>query len=343
MNKKELNILLIRKLSGEISAKELNTLEMWINDSEENRQYLMKLEKAWSSIKTPQPKDMPDFEEFWQDFSHKLKEDEVKSVSSGYETLIRKRSPFSQFQQKVFRKPAFNYAFAVLLLISVGIFVLWNSLNQNHTFFYSTKNSEHKSLILPDGSTAFLNSGSQLSVMDFKDKRIVYLKGQALFNVIKNKGEFLVLTANADIKVTGTKFDVKAREGKTRVVVEEGTVLLNAKSIGNSSSSIAIHANQMSECYQNMNPTLPAFVNAKYINGWVNNSLVFEKNTLKEITNELQRQYNINIKIENSSLQNRPVTGQFTNNQPIEDVLNAITLSLNAKYKKENNTFIIYQ
>ncbi|MDP4194352.1 MAG: DUF4974 domain-containing protein [Bacteroidota bacterium] len=342
MNKKELNILLIRKLSGEISAKELNKLEMWINDSEENRQYMMKLEKAWSSIKAPQPKDMPDFEEFWQDFSHRLKEDEVKPAKSEYETLIRKKRPFSQFQLKVFRKPAFSYAFAVLLLISIGIFVLLNSLNQNHTIFYSTKYSERKSLILPDGSTAFLNAGSQLSVMDFKDKRIVYLKGQALFNVLKNKGEFWVLTDNADIKVTGTKFDVKAREGKTRVVVEEGTVLLNAKSIGNS-SSVAIHADQMSECYKNMNPTSPAFVNAKYINGWVNNSLIFEKNTLKEITNELQRQYNINIKIENSSLQNRPITGQFTNNQPIEDVLNAITLSLNAKYKKENNTFIIYQ
>jgi hypothetical protein len=129
----------------------------------------------------------------------------------------KKENNFLFKLKNIFAAAPVRYAFAALLLISVGVLVYLNYFTPRPDIIYMTQNSEQKNIELPDGSQAHLNSASELKVMPFGGRRVVYLKGQALFEVRKNKGDFIVQTDYADIKVTGTKFDVRAHDKKTRV------------------------------------------------------------------------------------------------------------------------------
>ena len=86
-------------------------------------------------------------------------------------------------------------------------------------------------ITLPDGTTAYLNSGTLL-VYPQKftgDIRSVYLIGEANFDVKKDKQHpFIVKTNHLKVKVLGTKFNVHAyaEDEKTTTTLESGSVVV---------------------------------------------------------------------------------------------------------------------
>ena len=75
-------------------------------------------------------------------------------------------------------------------------------------------------LYCPIGSLVWLNAGSSLSypVVFSGKSRDVELKGEAFFDVVKNKKVPMVLTAgNVKVKVYGTQFNVDAYADKKTV------------------------------------------------------------------------------------------------------------------------------
>lgn len=91
---------------------------------------------------------------------------------------------------------------------------------------YRTAAGERRNVTLPDGSTAELNSGSQLQVRFDGARRLVFLQqGEALFAVEKDVNRPFVVDAGlGSAKVTGTRFDVRRDADQVRVVVESGSV-----------------------------------------------------------------------------------------------------------------------
>ena len=93
-------------------------------------------------------------------------------------------------------------------------------------------------VILDDGTKVWVNSMSSLKYpTKFQGQvREVYLDGEAYFDVVKNKGEFIVHTLSGNVEVLGTSFGVSAYRdeemsmtlvsGKVRYVGKD-TVLLN--------------------------------------------------------------------------------------------------------------------
>lgn len=68
-------------------------------------------------------------------------------------------------------------------------------------------------LRLEDGTTVWLNSGSTLEyppVFGNKERRVRLAEGEAIFDVVSENGKpFVVETFASEIKVTGTRFDVR--------------------------------------------------------------------------------------------------------------------------------------
>jgi len=110
----------------------------------------------------------------------------------------------------------------VLFLGSIAAAYLFNSgrtqksnsnvaiVNNNN---YKTLAGEKRIFILPDKTRVILNAASELVLAaDFgKTERSVTLTGEAFFEVSHNKNlPFLVNTNNFQVKVLGTKFNVKA-------------------------------------------------------------------------------------------------------------------------------------
>ncbi len=84
-------------------------------------------------------------------------------------------------------------------------------------------------LILPDGSKVWLNAASSLRfpVSFAKTERKVILKGEAYFEVYKNKiAPFKVIVEDAEVKVLGTHFNIMAYtdEASIKTTLLEGSV-----------------------------------------------------------------------------------------------------------------------
>lgn len=96
---------------------------------------------------------------------------------------------------------------------------------------YTTGIGEQRSIVLSDGSTIQLNTGSRVRVRYSDAERDVdLLEGQALFRVAKNHDRpFVVDTNGARVRAVGTEFDVYRKYGGTVVTVIEGKVAVLGK------------------------------------------------------------------------------------------------------------------
>lgn len=104
-------------------------------------------------------------------------------------------------------------------------------------------------LILPDGSEAWINSDGELAYADdFGNVRMVWLKGEAYFAVIKDtEHPFTVVTDRVKVEVLGTEFNVRdAGEGSlVEVVLASGSVGVETAKAGR----ILMHPGQLLTYY----------------------------------------------------------------------------------------------
>lgn len=109
-------------------------------------------------------------------------------------------------------------------IIAVGGWALWPR-GAGWTE-YRTQVGELRSVALPDGSRAELNSRSRIRVrFDDAERRVVLEEGEALFTVEKNAARPFVVDAGlGTATVTGTRFDVRRDADQVRVLVESGSV-----------------------------------------------------------------------------------------------------------------------
>ncbi len=95
----------------------------------------------------------------------------------------------------------------------------------------STTPGQRVDLTLPDGSRVSLNSASTLEYRSLLagDERVVKLDGEALFEVAKDAAHpFVVRTHACDVRVTGTRFNVRADEaaGEFEAALLSGGIVL---------------------------------------------------------------------------------------------------------------------
>jgi ferric-dicitrate binding protein FerR (iron transport regulator) len=109
--------------------------------------------------------------------------------------------------------------------------VLWLSLCCQSSKQVKAPRSSTIATTLPDGSRVTLNAGSRISYnkgFGYSNRNLV-LDGEAYFEVRKNEEvPFVISAGEAQVKVYGTMFNVKAykRKPELKVTVSEGSVLL---------------------------------------------------------------------------------------------------------------------
>jgi Fe2+-dicitrate sensor, membrane component len=181
-------------------------------------------------------------------------------------------------------------------------------------------------VVLSDGSTVWLNAESTLKfpVPFQKDIRSVDLKGEAFFEVAKNKAKpFVVNSGGVNVKVLGTRFDCKAfEEDKTiEVILEEGKIALNSTSSSNEYDAVlkpgdhaVIEKSTGKMNIRNEDVT-------KYI-AWHQGKLVFANTPISEVAQMLERWYGVEVVIGNKDILNYRFTTTFDN----ESIFNVIEL-----------------
>lgn len=194
-------------------------------------------------------------------------------------------------------------------------------------------------IILPDGTVAWLNSGSTLKYNNLygKKNREVLLTGEGYFEVTKDKSKpFLVYTNNIEIKVLGTVFNVRSYLDGPTVEVDllEGKVdvtMLNK----DSSKKLTLIPNEKMIYTKNTGTMFSYKADAAKSAQWTTGKLCFVDASLKDITKDLERKYNVKIIMETENIKNEIFSGSLDLNQPLNIILDY--LDVDKKFTKIYN------
>jgi len=174
---------------------------------------------------------------------------------------------------------------------------------------------------LEDGSHIELNSGSRLEWQFEEGQRVLDLTGEAFFDVASTGDPFVVRTLDAEVAVLGTRFNVVSRDGTTRVFVEEGRVR-----VSRDSESLELTVDEAAMTTLDGALRRDSLQSAA-ATAWRTGGFGFTRSTLENVVSELQRRFDVDIRIENAELASRSVTGTFPEMAAV-DVLNAVCISL---------------
>lgn len=190
---------------------------------------------------------------------------------------------------------------------------------------------------LPDGSVVWLNAGSKLSysALFSQQEREVVLEGEGYFEVARNeKLPFVVHTDDIDVRVLGTKFNVKAYgdEEWVEVVLAEGSVrFLNKK---DEEASFVMVPQQQALYNRKTGQTDIRKVPAQQAAGWTTGSHFFNELTLGQIAGRLEKAFDVTFVFRDEKKKKLTFYGDFREEDSLDDILEVLASSGKFKYRK---------
>jgi transmembrane sensor len=267
---------------------------------------------------------------------------------------VKKRLP----NPKTYRRRSFNRAkrfalmaasVALLIIGSIMVSQLGNPypkfiseiFNLKKELDYTTIASPFgkKTIVnLTDGTKIMLNSGSEIRFLsDLSDgKRKVFLTGEAFFDVARDEHRpFVVHSGNLITTVLGTSFNIKANQSESEVLVTVATgkvkVELEKSTYGLNDQVEFLNPNDQMHYNAATGHFKKNQVETSSIAAWKENVLLFNDESLTEISNRLERWFNVEIRINDPDLKNLRFTGKFEN-PVLNTILEAISYSTNIDY-----------
>jgi transmembrane sensor len=188
---------------------------------------------------------------------------------------------------------------AGLLILSGTVFFAYQRFQR---VTYITHFGQKETIILPDLSTVTLNGNSSLTYQRSWASatiREVELRGEAFFNVVKNKQKpFIVHAGEVEIKVLGTSFNVKSYSDDAAVeaTLVEGKITIQNTG-GNKEGEIIMAPNQQATFSKASRQITLSQVKTDTYTSWKNGRLVFEEEPFGEIMKDLERRYGVHIEM----------------------------------------------
>ena len=194
-------------------------------------------------------------------------------------------------------------------------------------------------VVLYDGSLVWLNAGSELRYPNtfVENQRVVYLKGEAYFDVAKDHGHpFVVKTISSEISVLGTSFNVNARENSCVTTLVEGRVRMKHGML----DSVELCAGQQA-LLTGVGKIRVQVVDTRYYTSWMDNMFAFREAPLREIADVLENWYGCECRFENSALENIPYTTMVERYSDVDSVLQILAGTGDFHYTRIGDLIII--
>tara|TARA_B100000809_G_scaffold138551_1_gene136157 strand:- start:21411 stop:22607 length:1197 start_codon:yes stop_codon:yes gene_type:complete len=200
-------------------------------------------------------------------------------------------------------------------------------------------------IVLSDGTKVFLNSGSSIKypVKFIEGKnREVFLKGEAFFDVTKDRKHPFIVNANEiDITVLGTQFNVSyyPEDIEINTVLVEGSVALQKEN--SVVAPILLKPGYKASWNTAKKEMLVEKVDTAVYTAWKTGILYFKNIQFEVMKRKLERQFNVEIENRFKFLDAQVYTASFNNNEKLEDILNYLKEDTPFNYKIEENKVII--
>jgi len=274
----------------------------------------------------------------------------IETIFKQIQEFEEERQPNSGFSigriLKIYQKVA---AFLLIPIIGLGIIYWISQYNQSAGQYTETiaPRGQKSQIVLADGTKVWLNSDTKIKYPGnfSKNQRDVYLDGEAFFEVSKNEHQpFVVHTSLVNVKVLGTKFNVKAypEENQVETSLFEGKINLL---MNNSSSGSPVEKEVKpgeSFVYSKADHQLVAnkFPQDE-INGWKKNQLIFKDDTFSNLVKKVERWYDVKVVYDEKQFNDRRLTVELNEGERLDRLMNIISLALSVDYKYENGEIIL--
>jgi transmembrane sensor len=317
-----IEILISKRLSDHATAEEVAELERLTALDPKIRKLYDASQRAWINTHYPfTPEDIKADRE-------RVKEKIIQKLS----ITLKKKDHF----RLLYRVAAM---IAIPLLLAAGWY--WGTRSSSSSgqmiSTVTAPKGQIAECILADGTYVWLNSGTTIRydpALTGK-KRVVNLDGEAYFKVAKMQGRpFIVNTAELQVKVLGTSFNVRAYsdEDQTTTILEEGSIELGFK---NSPAQAPVKLTP-GECasFQITGKKLLIEKTDTYLHtAWRDGKYIFKDADIKTIIRQLEKLYDIRIHLKNNSMEHLRFRGIFEHKQNIFDALETIERTTSLKYR----------
>ena len=197
-------------------------------------------------------------------------------------------------------------------------------------------------IVLGDGTRVYLNAQTELRFPESfasSEQRLVYLSGEAYFEVTKNPSKpFVVQCKDYAVKVLGTSFNVNSYEGdetsKTTLATGKVEIDMDGKQTILNPGQQAIIKNGEVNVKE---------VDVEVYTTWMFDNFRFQSESIQEIMTKLSRWYAIDVFYMNESVRNYHFTGYLPRYAKIADVLELLSLTTNIKFDVEGKTVIVME
>lgn len=324
--------LLIRYLSGQATEEERDQVLNWVEADPDNRSKFNRLKNAWVMSCLPQ---------------RPAPNEEVRQ----YGQRLRRK-------QQTRRLLSYGIAASLVLLLSIGGINKLKEYKQEIDFLqnqttaqleYHTNKGVKGHITLPDGSTVWLNSDSELKcpALFTGNEREISFSGEGFFEVVKNPDKPMVvrLDNNIQVVVKGTKFNLASYKNDDHIsaLLLSGNITV-VRTHEEQQEEIKVKPNEhvsiLKNRNQEINLTIPAetFPILSWKEGW----LVFNETPVSEVLKKLERWHGIAFEVRDPEILNQKFSARF-HEESITQILEMMKGVALLQYELKDKTAILYK
>ncbi|HEY3403935.1 MAG TPA: FecR domain-containing protein [Ohtaekwangia sp.] len=303
--KYDMDTLIVRKLSGQISVEEDAWLTRHLETDDTVRSDFDAAKEIWVTSGQLQVKGNLSREQRFNKLQNRIQEEENQRPSRIW----------------------LRYAAALILFVLAGA-GYW-ILKPDALLQVQGIAGQTQVVNLPDGSTVIVRGNSSVSYYpdSFLENREITLEGEAYFDVKRNNATFTVTAGQANVIVLGTSFNIHTNGKQTEVGCLTGKVRVNSKNQQDQAiiltPGLGVRVDEtLSNVYS---------ITKSNVAGWTTGELTFTANKLTEVFATLEKHFGKEIRF-SGPIPDVAFTGKFFRPE-LDDVLETVCLSVGLTYQ----------
>ncbi|MGV3508051.1 MAG: FecR family protein [Sphingobacteriaceae bacterium] len=340
----DLKIAIVKYVTGQADDVETAEVKRWIKADPENEAYYAQLCEVWHNSL--------------------YSENGLIDTEKAYKNFVAKTNGAGRyFMIPLWQKVA--VAVVLLCFCTIGLYNFDYKFGGEKLLEVSVKKGEIQKLVLPDGTSVWINAGSKIRYSENFGvaDRTVYLEGEAYFDIAKKETPFLVKAAQFTIRDIGTIFNIKSypEDRVFEATVVEGQISVESELKQHLKNKVLVDANQVLKITDvrktqlapqaDQKQLVSAFEEVKVVqlnpaqlseyNGWKDDLLVFDGDTFEEIARVIERRFNVSIVIADEELKKYKYSGTFKNIRDISKVFKVIKQNTPISYTTNGSLITI--
>ncbi len=329
MEKDDIWSQITRKIAGEGTADDAESVDQWLKKKPENKQVYDRLAEVWSGREFS-----PDNNSLWDSVWRRIVVYDNRSKPLFYTTTLFKVAAIVTF----------------ILLSNFLVYTYKVDSGQAKIAFQEivVPRGNRMKIVLPDSTTIWLNNETKLRyASNFNaQNREVELSGEAYFDVHHDtKNPFTVKIGDQHIRVLGTKFSVNAYP-EDRIIeasLISGSVIFETDKKINGESEFRLKPGNSLLYDKNNNSITTQKIQSSFYQYWENGVYVFTDEKFENLSVKIKRIFNVELVFQDDFLKHKTYTGTININDNIFTFMEAIrrTSAEPIEYKFSKNKIFI--